>query len=274
MPTVSAASARIEGNVKLGPSRRHLLFVVGVPVIAVLLLASGLFLAVETFDVNQTRGASLDLTPDNGALAFATPIDKIGALASAAAVTVQLTGCGTRNTASGVVLDDRTVLASRSQVLTDATPLIQTADGTVVRGVVVGWNVPRDLAVIRTEEPLPSGLTWGVSTRLREGIEVFVADISDPTNVAVAEVKVDQVRSRDGIAVRMDFESTAPSPSPVFDSDGLVIGITSKPGQAEPANAVRGYVSRAIVDDRRPNAICPPPPPTTVPATDQAPTDG
>ncbi len=256
---VAARSTRLDGSVKLGPTPNHSVIAVGAPVLAALLVVLTIVLS---YRVGDSEAAAENET--------AAPIIDTGAVtqSSSAVVLLELDGCGVLDQVTGFLFADQAILVPRSATLTDDRPTVVTSDGTSHQSEIVGWSLTRDLAVIRAEERLSGGLRWGVSGRSSAGDVVSILTVTGPGVAAPVPASIASVDTTNGIVTAFELDVRGTAGSVVLNADGYVIGIIDADGTAHVSDDVSPAVSRIVLANERPAAVCPPPPPTTLPTPD------
>lgn len=255
-----AASTRLEGSVKVGPAAHHQPAIIGFAIAAVILLIGGVagayFFADPGGVTAVSTESSIDAVPGDDPLAFDSTGADLETTARNGVVRLELDGCGLESAAPGIVLDSQTILARRSDVETDIRPVTVDAAGNRLTGQIVGWSHTSDIAVIRTDQTLAAGLQWGVASRLSEGSEVHVIEMGDGTNVTIIPTPITAFGTRDGMAVSIQIDTTAPKGSPVLDADGLLVALVSGPGRADLNDEIRPVVSQILLAEDPPEADC------------------
>lgn len=271
-PTASipAASSRIEGNLRLGPTPNHRFLVAGATVAAVAVLIAGVALAYVSTDVGHDAApaAAVPLDTDNPpeelALVHGVPIEPLQADIRASLVDIELNGCGLSGRATGVLVGPQTVLARRTDLITDVRPQMTLSNGETVGGRVIGFSIARDLAVVRTFSEVGPFLDLAGEARIQTGSGVFVSDFADGVDAELEALEVVGRQGRNGSATTITLDTDAVSVSPVIDPNGDIVAIMDRTGRAVLADDIRSVIGRAFLANEDAEANCPPPP-TTVP---------
>jgi S1-C subfamily serine protease len=262
---VAARSTRLDGSVKIGPTANHSVLSLGAPVLAGVILVATV---LTSYRVTTSTAASEPEAEQT--VAIDTPAV---AQTGSAVVRLDLDGCGIVDQTTGFLFANQSILVPRSAVMTDDRPTVITDDGNSFPAEIVGWSLTRDLAVIRADQRLSSGLRWGVSNRSSVGDPVSVLAVTGPGAATPVPAVIESVDTTNGFVTGFALDITPAHGSIVLNTNGFVIGIIDGAGRALVSDDLSPAVSRIVLADERPPAECPPPPPTTVP-TDQASTDG
>ena len=255
---VLAASSRIEANVKIGPTSQHSLFSIGGSVLAVVALIVGAVLGYPTAEVVASPSdlptpSTLAITDTN---TFSIDADGVAAVAEPMMVQLTLTGCGTRSKAPGFITENSLIVASRTALLRDTSPIVTLADGTVLNAQVIGWSRELDIAVLSSNGPIPSGLTWGSSRRLKVGGESAIIE-SFLDQVSGRNARIGDVETRDGLVVTFGFENASlRGGSPALNEFAAVLGVINTAGRLVPAEDIRAAIGEFRVDPQNPSNEC------------------
>ena len=255
---VLAASNRIEANIQIGPTARHSTFSIGASVLAVLALVAG---AVIGYPGESSVAAPTDLpTPSTLPLTDSNEfrIDAAGVanVAGRSIVQLTLTGCGTRTKTHGFITENSLILAGRTAVLRDTTPVVTLPDGTDVAAEVIGWSSELDIAVLTVRNSLPSGLTWGSSRRLKVGGEVAIIE-PFLDQVTGRNAIISEVATRDGLIVSFGFDETSlRGGSVALNEFSTIVGVINSDGRLIPAEDIRSAIGEYRVDPQNPSNVC------------------
>lgn len=82
---------------------------------------------------------------------------------------IETTGCNYEGVGSGFAIDSNHIVTNRHVVSIDATPSINTRDGSRFTGRVIGWEERPDIAVVEVDRDLTKWLDWTNADSLTEG---------------------------------------------------------------------------------------------------------
>ncbi len=274
LPSIAAASTRIEGDIRIGPRPGHHPRGIAGGIVAAGLLFGGMAFAYRSSEpaaISGTPTLALPATPDEGAdmpdeLAFiyGVAVADIQNTAASAIVELGLDGCGLTGTAIGVAVSDDTILARHSDLITDVQPTIRLANGEIMEARVIGFDTARDLAVVRSSGALPSFLDLAGEALLRPGSGLFIADNNAGLGFEIQPVEVLELHGRNGVATTISVTSaegsSAAGPgSPLIDPRGNLVALMGPDGRAELADDLRSLVGRYFLANQDQEAICPAP---------------
>lgn len=271
--SIAAASTRIEGNIKIGPTPRHDLITLLAGAAAVVLLIGGVGLAYRSTEADSSPVVAApilidDEAPEELPLAFGVAISEMQARAEAGVVRLSLNDCEIYTTAVGVIVADNTVLARRSDLLTDTSPTLHFPDGSTAEGHVIGFSTTRNLAVVRISTKIEGSLNLAGETRIQPGTGVFVADIGNGLNFEIEPLQVLGVQGRNSSgATTLTLESDAAPGSPVIDTAGNMVALMGPDGRAVLADDLRSLVGRLFLANDEQASECPAPVVEIDPAT-------
>lgn len=255
---VAARSTRLDGSVKLGPTPNHTLITLGAPLLAALLVVAAV---VMSYQIGDSAASS-------------SPVDVVAIDSSAvvqgssAVVLLELDGCGVLDQTTGFLFADQAILAPRSATLTDDRPTVVLPDGSTYSSEVVGWSLTRDLAVIKADQRLSGGLRWGVSGRSSVGDVVSILTVTGPGVATPVPATIASVETTNGIVTAFALDVNGSPGSVILSAGGFVIGIIDGNGTTHVSDDVSPAVSRIVLANERPAAVCPPRPAPTVPVDD------
>ena len=257
---VAARTTRLDGTVKLGPTSSHRILTLGAPLLAGVLLIGGV---LGSYQVRTSQAQEVEAANIEEQVEASTSVET-----STAILQLDLDGCGVLGQTNGVLFADNTILVPRSSIITDNRPTVRAADGSEWTAEILGWSTTKGLAVVRTDDRMPGGLEWGVSSRVNADDAVTVLALVDggaPMAATIAEA-----RTLDGRNVSFTLDVDAPEGSVVLNAAGFVIGVIDDNGRAQVSDDIAPAVSRIVLANERPQAVCPAPattsPPSTVPA--------
>lgn len=257
---VAARTTRLDGTVKLGPTAAHRVLTIGAPLAAGLLLVAGI---VGSYSVRTSQAEEVEAAETASALeptAVAATISSI--------VRLDLDGCGVIAQTTGFSFANGTVVVPRSEIVTDNRPTVVASDGTNWAAEIQGWSLVRNLAVVRPEERMPGGLEWGVSSRIRQGDAVSILAITQPGVADPVMATVETTNTINSRNVSFELDVSADEGSLVLNAEGFVIGVIDSRNIAQVSDDIAPALSRIVLDNERPQAVCPPPPTTLPPTTD------
>ncbi len=257
---VAARSTRLDGSVKLGPTPNHTLIALGAPLLAALIVVAAVVLSYQIGD--SAASAARDRA-DIVALDTSAVVQT-----SSAVVLLELDGCGVLDQTTGFLFADQAILAPRSATLTDDRPTVVLPDGSIYSSEIAGWSLTRDIAVIKADQRLSGGLRWGVSGRSSAGEVVSILTVTGPGVAAPVPATIASVETTNGIVTAFDLDVNGAAGSVVLNAEGYVIGIIDGNGTTHVSDDVSPAVSRIVLANERPSAVCPQAPPSTVPADD------
>ena len=256
---VAARTTRLDGTVQLGPTSTHRLLTIGAPLVAAALVITGVVgsYRVQASEAEQTIEAeAAELTLNEAA----------AAQAQASILRLDLDGCGIIAQTTGFLFADQTILVAQSEIVTDNRPKVLTTDGTTFPAETLGWSLERNLAVVRAEDRIPGGLEWGVSARVRAGDAVNVLAISGPGSADAVPATIETANTINGRNTSFELDVEAAEGSVVLNADGFVIGVLDDRNFALASDDVAPAVSRIVLANDLPQAVCPLPPTTLPPA--------
>lgn len=256
---VAARTTRLDGAVKLGPTESHLLLTLGAPLLAGALLIAGV---VGSYSIRTSQAAEVEAAAEQVILDAAAISE-----ANTAVVRLDLDGCGIIDRTTGFLFADRTILVPQSAIVTDHRPTVYLDDGTNSSAETLGWSLVRNLAIVRADERLSGGLEWGVSSRVKVGDIVSVLAITGPGIASPIPATIETTNTLNGRNSSFGLDIGAAEGSVVLNADGFVIGVVDGANLAQASDDVAPAISRLILANDRPRAICPAPPTTLPPST-------
>lgn len=202
------------------------------------------------------------VTPVESVAPRVTPADEwareVASTARPATATIQ-SADGTQAVAGAIAVHDDGYLLTSRRALGDATELVvHTHTGTVLTAVVLGYDRETDLSVLKTDGPLEPADVAAIPA----GDGDIVATV-DPTGAASRAVVTDLDASATtvdgdllvGFTSLDSARDNLPPGSPVVDSTGAVVGITTAAEADAPVTVVpievANSVARAIIADGR-----------------------
>lgn len=239
---------------------------IGAPLVAGLLLVGGVLGSynIRTSEAEEIEAAAVELEIE----AAAAPVD------NAAVVRLDLDGCGIIDRTTGFLFADRTILVPRSEVITDHRPTVQMSDGTSSSSEILGWSLIRNLAVVRADDRLTGGLEWGVSSRVATGDVVSVLAVTGPGVATPIPATVAETNTVNGVNVSFGLDVSVTEGSLVLNTAGFVVGVVDGQNLAQASDDIAQVISRVVLADERPQAVCPAPPTTAPPSTVPGEADG
>lgn len=249
---VAARTTRLDGTVKLGPTSSHRVLTLGAPLLAGLLLVGGVMgsYRIRSSQAQEVEAAAQALELDASAIAAS----------SEAVVDLDLDGCGILDQTKGMLFADNTILVPKTSIVTDNRPSVRTADGATLSAEVLGWSLTRNLAVVRTEERLTGGLEWGVSARVSVDDVVSVLSFTGGNSPIPATIATTNTVNGRNASFELDIPAT--EGSVVLNAEGFVIGVMDDKNLAQASEDIAPAVSRLVLANERPRAVCPAPPTT------------
>lgn len=262
---VAARTTRLDGTVKLGPTKTHRLLTLSAPLMAGLLLIGG---ALGSYRIRTSQAEEVEA-------AAAEPLIDTSAVSqsSSAVVRLDLDGCGVIGQTTGFLFADQTILVPQSLIVTDNRPTALLSDGTSLATEIIGWSLVRDLAVVRAEERHSGGLRWGVSSRVSEGDVVSVLAINGPGVVTPVPATIETANTVNGRNTSFELDVNAAAGSVVLNAEGFVIGVLDSQRLAQASDDVAPAMSRVVLANDRPQAVCPQPQSTLPVEPDGEPTN-
>ncbi len=269
--SVLASSNRIEGDIQLGASDRHLAKTVLAPIGAVILAGLGAFAGwgattpdTLAFEQSEEVAVEDESTEAEEATAVEPEVEPEPVIDESLAnlVQVKIDDCGTLVMSSGVVVDSTTVLTLARSVAHDTSPVIVTQDGRQIQSVVIGIDRETDLAVIQLAGPVDHALTWGTVGPLQAGNEVTVL-APDPAGFMSTDAVITEASRRTGMVEELEFAETPLLPgSAILNEDDFFIGIVDATGFAARTDVVlRPAMARILLEPSYPSYTCPAPEP-------------
>lgn len=247
---VLAASSRIEANVQIGPTAKHKAYTVTASVLAVLALVAGAVLGypgeeVALVPTDLPTPSTLPLTDTND---FLIDAEGVAVVAHPSIVQLTVSDCGVRTRSHGFVTENSVVVTSRDVVLGDVAPVATTSDGELIQLRVIGWNRELDIAVLEADDPLPKGLVWGSSRRLKiQGEVAIVEAFSNQTTGRSA--RISDVTTRDGQVESFGLEDISfRAGAPGLNEFAAVVGVVNVQGRLIPAEDVRELIGEYRVN--------------------------
>lgn len=263
---VAARTTRLDGTVQLGPTRTHRVLTLTTPLIAGALLVASV---MGSYELQTSEASEVEA-------AAAEPLSNVDAAAetNSAVARLDLDGCGIIGQTTGFVFADQTILVVRSQIATDNRPSVLLSDGTTRPSEIIGWSLTRNLAIVKTGVSITGGLRWGVSSRVSNGDTVTVLAIDGPGTASSIPATITAVSAVNGLNASFELDVGAAEGSVVLNSDGFVVGVIDAQGVAQASDDIAPAMSRIVLANERPQAVCPMPPTTLEADTDGDSADG
>ena len=257
---VAARTTRLDGTVKLGSTPSHRALTIGAPIVAGLFLVLGV---MGSYNIRTSQAEEVEAAE----AASATDMTAIEEAANTV-VRLDLDGCGIIGRTTGFLFSNNTVLVPQSSILTDHRPTVVAADGTTWSAEVQGWDSNTNLAVVRPTDRMSGGLEWGVSSRIRQGDTVSVLTATEPGVASSVLATIATTNTLNGRNTSFELDINAVEGSILLNTDGFVIGVFDDQNLAQVSDDLAPAISRVVLEDERPQAVCPVPttvaPPTTL----------
>ena len=122
--------------------------------------------------------------------------------------------------------------------------------------------------MVRTDQRVTGGLSWGVSARVAAGDTVSVLAVTGPGVASPISAEVVDATTRQGQNTSFTLDTGAAAGSLVLNSDGFVVGVIDSNDVAQVSDDIAPALSRIVLDNEQPDGECPPPPTTIPPAAD------
>ena len=264
---ITAPSAFINANIRVGPLRFHRLITVIATLATLSLVALG-------------GRYGWDTDPDAG-LAFVEDSGSAQAINQAVnfdnqIVDIVSSACGVTTTQHGLIVGPNIIISPSNQPEQPRSVRVsKPGDDSGVgdsTGAVLGIDEAKDMVVVRSElAPLSEPFVWRTTTGLRTGESVFVVlpgsslvALSGPvrTDFVAVEATIDSFGlDNDGvptsIAVSSADTSSFPAGAAVLDRTLRLIGVIDRTGHSfHTADALQPGVSAIVVDPQPPVLVC------------------